>query len=154
MWLCTNHNTKAPVSEPSPTDLHSQLTINGKVQVKGTARLCHEFQVPHVINNAYGVQSKDLCKRVTAACRAGRVDVVVQSTDKNFMVPVGGAVAAATAAWPEVLRRMAWAYPGRASVCAHLDMATTLLYLGRRGWQKLLDEREMLFPQLKVGSLT
>lgn len=33
--------------------------------------------------------------QVTAAWRKGRVDAVVQSTDKNFMVPVGGAVIAA-----------------------------------------------------------
>jgi len=34
--------------------------------------------------------------QVTAAWRKGRVDAVVQSTDKNFMVPVGGAVIAAS----------------------------------------------------------
>ena len=34
-------------------------------------------------------------EQVTAAWRRGRVDAVVQSTDKNFMVPVGGAVVAA-----------------------------------------------------------
>lgn len=33
--------------------------------------------------------------QVTAAWRRGRVDAVVQSTDKNFLVPVGGAVVAA-----------------------------------------------------------
>ena len=33
--------------------------------------------------------------QITAAWRKGRVDAVVQSTDKNFMVPVGGAVIAA-----------------------------------------------------------
>ncbi len=33
---------------------------------------------------------------MTAAWRKGRVDAVVQSTDKNFMVPVGGAVIAAS----------------------------------------------------------
>ena len=33
--------------------------------------------------------------QVTSAWRKGRVDAVVQSTDKNFMVPVGGAVVAA-----------------------------------------------------------
>jgi O-phosphoseryl-tRNA(Sec) selenium transferase len=129
-------------------------TVNGWLQVKSVARLCQEFQVPHVINNAYGVQSRELCQRVTAACRAGRVDLVVQSTDKNFLVPVGGAVAAATAARPDVLQRMTGAYPGRASVCSHLDMATTLLYLGRQGWRKVLEEREALFPKLKVRSLT
>lgn len=34
--------------------------------------------------------------QVTAAWRKGRVDAVVQSTDKNFMVPVGGAIIAAS----------------------------------------------------------
>lgn len=35
-------------------------------------------------------------QQVTSAWRKGRVDAVVQSTDKNFMVPVGGAVVAAS----------------------------------------------------------
>jgi hypothetical protein len=35
------------------------------------------------------------CLQVCSAWRKGRVDAVVQSTDKNFMVPVGGAVIAA-----------------------------------------------------------
>ena len=40
------------------------------------------------------------CKWMVCACclqakRVGRLDVFVQSTDKNFMVPVGGAVVAA-----------------------------------------------------------
>ena len=33
--------------------------------------------------------------QITSAWRKGRVDAVVQSTDKNFMVPVGGAIVAA-----------------------------------------------------------
>ena len=36
-----------------------------------------------------------LCREVTSAWRKGRVDAVVQSTDKNFMVPVGGAIVCA-----------------------------------------------------------
>ena len=36
------------------------------------------------------------CLQIAAAWRKGRVDAVVQSTDKNFMVPVGGAVIAAS----------------------------------------------------------
>ena len=32
---------------------------------------------------------------VETACRVGRVDAFVQSTDKNFLVPVGGAVVCA-----------------------------------------------------------
>ena len=63
--------------------------------VVAVARLCAAAGVGHIINNAYGVQSAALCAAVAAAWRRGRVDAVVQSTDKNFMVPVGGAVIAA-----------------------------------------------------------
>ena len=67
----------------------------GADRLADVARLCAELGCGHVINNAYGVQSAALCAAVTAACRRGRVDAIVQSTDKNFMVPVGGAVVAA-----------------------------------------------------------
>ena len=120
------------------------------MQAKAVARLCAEFSIPHVINNAYGVQSAALCARVSAACRVGRVDVVVQSTDKNFMVPVGGAVIAAPKAWPQVLRAMSQRYPGRAAVTAHLDLTMTLLWLGRQGWRAKLREREELAVYLQV----
>ena len=55
--------------------------------VEAVARLCRDKDVGHVINNAYGVQSKELCARVNKAWTVGRVDAVVQSTDKNFLVP-------------------------------------------------------------------
>lgn len=58
------------------------------------------------------VQSAQLCRLVTIAARKGRVDAVVQSTDKNFLVPVGGALVAAFT--PGGLpARMARLYPGR-----------------------------------------
>jgi O-phospho-L-seryl-tRNASec:L-selenocysteinyl-tRNA synthase len=66
----------------------------GADRLADIARLCAELGCGHIINNAYGVQSAALCAAVTAACRRGRVDAFVQSTDKNFMVPVGGAVVA------------------------------------------------------------
>jgi O-phospho-L-seryl-tRNASec:L-selenocysteinyl-tRNA synthase len=46
------------------------------------------FAVPsgHVINNAYGVQSSKICHVINESCRRGRVDYIVQSTDKNFLV--------------------------------------------------------------------
>lgn len=61
------------------------------------AKLCDSLGIAHITNNAYGVQSSELCALVTAACRRGRVDAFIQSTDKNFMVPVGGAIIAAPA---------------------------------------------------------
>lgn len=125
----------------------------GAVQVKAVAKVCAAHDVPHVINNAYGVQSRWLCGQVSAACRAGRVDAIVQSTDKNFMVPVGGTVVAAPREWPEVLRRMASVYPGRASLAAHLDLGMTLLHLGRAGWREALAEREALYDALKVRTV-
>ena len=120
------------------------------LQLAGVAKLCAQHGVPHVINNAYGVQSAPLRARIDCACRAGRVDAIVQSTDKNFMVPVGGSIVAAPARWPGVLQEMARRYPGRAAVAAHLDLAITLLHLGRQGWQRALQEREELAEHLQV----
>jgi len=44
------------------------------------------------------------------AQRVGRVDVFVQSTDKNFMVPVGGAVVAGFDA--SLIEKIGKLYPG------------------------------------------
>ncbi|KAL3924065.1 MAG: hypothetical protein SGILL_001269 [Bacillariaceae sp.] len=53
------------------------------------AKLCKNYDVCHVINNAYGLQCAKTSKLVNRACVVGRVDAVVCSTDKNFLVPVG-----------------------------------------------------------------
>ncbi|GFH15597.1 sep-tRNA:Sec-tRNA synthase, partial [Haematococcus lacustris] len=37
--------------------------------VVAVARLCASAGVPHLINNAYGVQSAELCRHITAAWR-------------------------------------------------------------------------------------
>ena len=70
--------------------------------VVAIAQVCARLDVPHIINNAYGVQSAALCAAITAAHRRGRVDALVQSTDKNFMVPVAGAIVAAPKARPQL----------------------------------------------------
>ena len=49
------------------------------MQVEAVARVCDASGVPHLINNAYGVQSAAICKAITRACRVGRVDAVVQA---------------------------------------------------------------------------
>eukprot|EP00201_Polytomella_parva_P000878 CAMPEP_0175087540 /NCGR_PEP_ID=MMETSP0052_2-20121109/29885_1 /TAXON_ID=51329 ORGANISM="Polytomella parva, Strain SAG 63-3" /NCGR_SAMPLE_ID=MMETSP0052_2 /ASSEMBLY_ACC=CAM_ASM_000194 /LENGTH=249 /DNA_ID=CAMNT_0016359893 /DNA_START=225 /DNA_END=970 /DNA_ORIENTATION=+ len=118
--------------------------------VLGVAILCAEYGIPHMINNAYGVQSRMICRAVNKACLSGkgRVDLVVQSTDKNFMVPVGGSIVAAPAARKAALDLVATEYPGRASASTHLDLMMTLLNWGARGWRKVLACREELFPYL------
>ncbi len=40
--------------------------------VVGVAKLCKGAGIPHVINNAYGVQSTALCKEITSAWRKGK----------------------------------------------------------------------------------
>ena len=58
-------------------------------QVDEVAKLSKKFNVHHVINNAYGLQCAKTCKLINRACVVGRVDAIVCSTDKNFLVPVG-----------------------------------------------------------------
>jgi len=45
--------------------------------------------------------------------REGRVDVCIQSTDKNLLVPVGGAIVASDD--DTIIARICKTYPGRAS---------------------------------------
>jgi O-phospho-L-seryl-tRNASec:L-selenocysteinyl-tRNA synthase len=106
--------------------------------------MCQRLEIPHVINNAYGIQAKKLCAAITSAWRKGRVDAVVQSTDKNFMVPVGGAVVVAPKARPELVDALNRLYPGRAAMAPLLDVLITLLHFGAAGWERVLNQREQL----------
>ncbi|KAG7669400.1 hypothetical protein Ndes2526B_g05722 [Nannochloris sp. 'desiccata'] len=110
------------------------------------ARICALLDIPHVINNAYGVQSANLCALVTSAVRKHRVDAIIQSTDKNFMVPVGGAIIAAPKNRPLLVEKVNKLYPGRASMAPLLDLLITLLHLGAAGWSRELQQREELQP--------
>lgn len=53
------------------------------------AKICLHANIPHIINNAYGLQCKQIGKRIHRACVVGRVDAILCSMDKNFLVPVG-----------------------------------------------------------------
>lgn len=118
--------------------------------VVSVAKLCSKANIAHVINNAYGVQSAALCKLITSAWRRGRVDAVVQSTDKNFMVPVGGAVIAVGPQHQSLVDAVNKTYPGRASLSPLLDLLITLLHWGQVGWKRVLAEREELFLYAKM----
>jgi O-phospho-L-seryl-tRNASec:L-selenocysteinyl-tRNA synthase len=58
-------------------------------RVDKVGKVCKELGVCHLINNAYGLQCEKTCKLINRACAIGRVDAIVSSTDKNFLVPVG-----------------------------------------------------------------
>lgn len=95
MWHCSQSHicAEATVTLPSvpcdvivmpDADSGAKAWLSSATCVQ--AKLCSRHGIPHIINNAYGVQSAALCQLVTSACRRGRVDAFIQSTDKNFMV--------------------------------------------------------------------
>lgn len=106
--------------------------------------LAKEKNIPHIVNNAYGMQSKRIMNKIGSVCanKKCRLDLIVQSTDKNLMVPVGGAVVAGNG---ELIDQVAKQYAGRASSSQTLDVFMTLLSLGKNGYLKLVEERNSVF---------
>jgi len=108
--------------------------------VKAIAKLAAEENVFHIINNAYGVQSRQIMKLIRGAIDAGRVDAVIQSTDKNFLTPVGGAIIASPS--PSFTERASKLYAGRASAAPIIQFLAAVLSLGIKGYEVLRDEQE------------
>jgi hypothetical protein len=98
-----------------------------------------------VINNAYGVHSIMAMTAISKCYRVGRIDAVVQSTDKNFMVPVGGAILVGPSI--EWVNSVATLYPGRASLAPVMDIFITLLSMGIEGFKRLQNERRVSMNQ-------
>jgi O-phospho-L-seryl-tRNASec:L-selenocysteinyl-tRNA synthase len=110
------------------------------------AEFAAKFSLPHVVNNAYGLQCSATCKLIEKAGKSGRIDCLISSMDKNFLVPVGGALIYTLSKQNSaLLQQIAQIYPGRASISSLLDLLITLLSLGRSGWQELLQKRETMF---------
>ncbi len=109
-------------------------------KIKDIAKIAEEKKVPHIINNAFGVQSREIMKLVRGAVDAGRVDAVIQSTDKNFLTPVGGAVVASPD--EEFLERVSGTYAGRATAAPIVQFLAALLSLGLEGYEKLRTQQE------------
>ncbi len=115
------------------------------------SRICEALGVAHVANNAYGVQCRACMKAIASASRHGRLDAFIQSSDKNFLVPVGGACIASCSDkyGKPLIAKVSATYPGRASVSPILDLFCTLLSLGADGWTALLDARHALLPSFR-----
>ncbi|KAM4808751.1 O-phosphoseryl-tRNA(Sec) selenium transferase [Rhinophrynus dorsalis] len=110
------------------------------------AVICAKYEIPHIVNNAYGVQSSKCMHLIQQGARVGRIDAFIQSLDKNFMVPVGGAVIAGFN--DSFIQEISKMYPGRASASPSLDVLITLLSLGTNGYKSLLKERKEMFVYL------
>ncbi|MEM1658417.1 MAG: O-phosphoseryl-tRNA(Sec) selenium transferase [Candidatus Jordarchaeales archaeon] len=108
--------------------------------IKEIAKVARDLGVPHIVNNAYGVQSREIMRMVRGAVDAGRVDAVIQSTDKNFLTPVGGSVVAAKE--EGVIERISGMYAGRATAAPVVQFLAAILCLGVKGYERLRDEQE------------
>jgi len=118
--------------------------------VKEIAKVCAEHNVPLVINNAYGVQSERTMNEIRSAADAGRVDAVVQSSDKNFLSPVGASIIVSTS--KEFIEQIADTYAGRASAAPVVQTLAALLALGLNNYKDLqrqqAENRELLHEKL------
>jgi O-phospho-L-seryl-tRNASec:L-selenocysteinyl-tRNA synthase len=117
-------------------------------QIDEIGKLCQAENVAHVINNAYGLQCQTIAKLINRACVVGRVDAIVCSTDKNFLVPVGGAIVISPR--ESVIQTVGQVYAGRASLAPILDLFITLLSMGLSGYKKLLQDRRMLMKDFEA----
>ncbi|KAK7169881.1 hypothetical protein R3I94_000197 [Phoxinus phoxinus] len=115
-------------------------------RLEDLAVLCAKHDIPHIVNNAYGMQSSKCMHLIQQGARVGRIDAFVQSLDKNFMVPVGGAIIAGFD--ESFIMEISRMYPGRASASPSLDVLITMLTLGASGYKKLLSERKELYSHL------
>lgn len=108
----------------------------------GIGKLCKKYDIFHLVNNAYGLQSSKARNLINeTVLSGGRLDLIAQSTDKNFMVPVGGSIVSGPN--QDLVELVGKIYPGRASISPVLDLFITLLSLGRTGLTQLYENRKV-----------
>lgn len=108
--------------------------------LKEISKFAKEMNLVHVIINAYGVQGPAWMSLIRSAIDAGRVDVIIQSTDKNFLTPVGGAVIASPS--KDIIKQISQAYAGRASATPVVNFLISMLSMGISGYEELLEEQQ------------
>ena len=120
--------------------------------IKEISKFAKENNLVHIVINAYGVQSSDWMKLIRVGIDAGRIDVIIQSTDKNALTPIGGAIIASPI--EEIITKISQAYAGRASATPIINFLISMLSLGIEGYEKLLanqnQNRSLLEDKLKI----
>nr|MDO8100372.1 O-phosphoseryl-tRNA(Sec) selenium transferase [Candidatus Njordarchaeota archaeon] len=108
--------------------------------IREIAKIASEKDIFHIVNNAYGVQSREIMREIRSAIDGGRVDAIIQSTDKNFLTPVGGAIVVSPD--EKFVEKAASYYCGRASASPIYQFLAAILSLGTDGYEKLRDAQE------------
>lgn len=110
-------------------------------------KLAKTFDIPHIVNNAYGLQSTWITHQIESVVKeTGRIDLFVMSTDKNLMTPVGGAIVVGF--FKDSVESIASTYAGRASSSQTIDVLITLLSMGKHKYLSLIKERKEAFVYL------
>ena len=112
------------------------------------SQIAAKHGIAHIVNAAYGGTSARACNLLNRAVDAGgRIDAVVMSLDKNFMVPVGGAIIFGPE--KESIEMIARRYAGRAGISHVIDLFVTLIGLGRKGVLEMKTERIKCYEYFK-----
>lgn len=115
------------------------------------SKLCKKNKIFHLINNAYGIYCTKIVDLLNQSVKAGSVDIIVSSTDKNFMVPVGGSLIYSPNF--NIIEKIKSNYPGRASLSPLLDLFITLLEMGKKRYKHFINDRKKKFEALKEGMI-
>jgi O-phospho-L-seryl-tRNASec:L-selenocysteinyl-tRNA synthase len=108
--------------------------------LKAIAKLCAEKDVPLVVNNAYGVQSEEVMREIMSSVDAGRVDVIIQSSDKNFLTPIGGSIIVSPK--EATIGSVAETYAGRASAAPIVQTLASLLLIGLERYKTMREKQK------------
>ncbi|CAL8125291.1 unnamed protein product [Orchesella dallaii] len=120
----------------------------------GDVDTCASDVIYHVVNNAYGMQSQFIMEELRKAM--SHIDLFIQSTDKNLLVPVGGCIIGSPVVSSKsqngtasLLTQVRKNYPGRASSYPASDVLITVLSMGKKGFKSLVEKREENYQHLK-----
>lgn len=108
--------------------------------IKAISKFAQKNDLVHIVINAYGVQSLEWMKLIRSAIDAGRVDAIIQSTDKNFLTPVGGALIASPS--EEKIEKISQTYAGRASASPVVNFLISMLSMGINGYEGLIKKQK------------
>ena len=125
----------------------------GYDNIEEISKICKEKNLFHIINNAYGIYCTKIIDMINKADKIGNVTLVVSSTDKNFMVPVGGSLVYSSNS--EMVEKLKKNYPGRASISPLLDLFISFLEMGKNKYKKLISDRKEKYKILikKIGEI-
>ena len=108
--------------------------------IEEISKICYEKKIFHVINNAYGIYCTKIIDLLNKADKIGDISLIVSSTDKNFMVPVGGSFIYSSN--EDLVQKIKKNYPGRASISPIIDLFITFIEMGKNKYKALIKERK------------